>query len=103
MWSLFPPDERRLRAALEEQSRLGYSYTEQGMTALDVPPAGYVLDHNRVQVGRGEAAFRAACNVLRCWREFPAPWTRVWPADTPIEAGRPVTVAAHTLGLWWLN
>src|SRR5262249_25043991 len=103
MWSIFQPDERRLRTILDVQSKLGCSYPEQGMTNFPQPPAGYDTDHNRVRIGEGEAVFRAACEVLRRWQQFPAGWTRIWPADTPLEPGQTVTVSAHTLGLWWAN
>ena len=61
------------------------------------------LDHNRALLGHGEPAFRAACDALRRWRMFPAPWALIQPAETPIEEGRVVAMLAHALGLWWLN
>jgi len=47
--------------------------------------------------------FAAACAALQAWRMFPAPWTAIIPADTPIRVGEVVAMQAHAAGLWWLN
>lgn len=81
-----------------------YSYAEVGASRHNAErPHGYNLDHNRVQIGKGVAAFEAACAAMRAWRMFPAPWTRIAPADTPILVGEVVVMQAHALGLWWMN
>jgi uncharacterized protein (UPF0548 family) len=64
---------------------------------------GYSLDHNRVRLGDGPAVFAAASAALRSWRMFPRPWTRIAPADAPIEVGTVVAMQARALGVWWLN
>jgi uncharacterized protein (UPF0548 family) len=81
-----------------------YSYAEVGASRHNAErPHGYNLDHNRVQIGMGVAGFEAACAAMRAWRMFPAPWTRIVPADTPIQVGEVVVMQAHALGLWWMN
>lgn len=102
MWFLRQPSSERIRRFLAEQASLPYSYPHVGATATG-PPAGYALDHNRVQLGTGPAVFAAACDELRHWRQFPAPWTRIEPADTPLVAGNVVAVVARVFGTWWLN
>lgn len=87
---------------LEEQRHRDFSYPETGHS-LDRSPAGYDIDHNRVQIGHGEAAFAAGCAALRRWTMFPAPWTRIEPSDAPQEKGQVVAMLAHVYGLWWLN
>lgn len=75
------------------------------MTAEEVP--GYDLDHNRVRIGEGPAAFARAAGELRRWRQFPEPWTRVLSADgstrPEVRDGAELAVLIHALGLWWLN
>jgi uncharacterized protein (UPF0548 family) len=73
-------------------------------TVLKPPPLlAYNLDHNRVQIGQGMAAFDAACDALRHWGQFPAPWTEIYPATAPLVAGTVVAMLCRVLGLWWLN
>ncbi|MBN9524448.1 DUF1990 family protein, partial [bacterium] len=56
----------RFRAA---QAALDFTYPAAGVTA-GTPPAGYVVDHTRVQLGEGEAVFAAACAALARWEQF---------------------------------
>lgn len=102
MWSFAPPAPATLQRFLAEQGSLAFSYPEVGHS-LDRSPAGYNIDHNRVWLGHGDAAFAAGCAALRRWTMFPAPWTRIEPGDTPLEKGRVVAMTAHVYGLWWLN
>jgi uncharacterized protein (UPF0548 family) len=102
MWSIFKPSEETLATFLIAQSSLPPSYAEVGATAA-TPPAGYTVDHNRVQLGAGQAVFDAACNALRRWQQFPAPMASIHPATTPIQPGYTVVMLARVLGLWWLN
>jgi uncharacterized protein (UPF0548 family) len=103
-WSLRAPRTSAIEAFLEQQKALRFSYTDVGATRNNITePAGYNLDHNRVQLGCGEAVFARACEALRGWRMFPAPWTRITPASASIREGQVVAMQAHALGLWWLN
>lgn len=101
-WSVHPPDARRIERFLAAQRDANFSYQEIGGSE-DGAPAGYNLDHNRVQLGSGAADFEAACAVLRAWRMFPAPWTRIAPTAAPIAVGQVIAMQANALGLWWLN
>jgi uncharacterized protein (UPF0548 family) len=102
MWFLTRPGDNAIRAFLAEQAGLPFSYPDVGASAK-APPAGYNVDHNCVQLGAGHAVFDAACAALRRWQQFPAPWTEVQPATTPLEPGHTLAVLARTFGLWWLN
>lgn len=102
MWSLSPPSEKKIARFLDQQRTLGFSYREVGHSR-DRSPTGYVIDHNRAELGQGEAAFAAACQALRDWKMFPAPWTQIRPVTTPLETGQNVAMIAHAFGLRWLN
>lgn len=102
MWFLTYPSRERIATFLAQQAMLPFSYSHVGASAGEAP-AGYVLDHNRVQLGAGRPVFDAACNALRQWRQFPAPWTRIVPVDMPISAGNVVAIVARVYGIWWLN
>lgn len=99
---LSPPEAKDIAAFLERQASEPFSYRELGASSHGAP-AGYNVDHNRVRVGRGLATFEAACEALRAWRMFPAPWTRIAPANAPLNEGQTVAMQAQALGVWWLN
>ena len=66
-------------------------------------PFGFVLDHSRTLLGRGEAAFEAAKEAFRRWRMFDLGWVRVANSEVPIAPGRIVAVEVRALGLWSVN
>lgn len=102
MLTLRKPSPELMRLYLAAQSRLDFSYSEVGATAT-TPPADYVIDHTRIQLGEGEAVYRNARQALQQWRHFALGWVEAWPADTPIRAGETVAVMIRAFGLWWLN
>jgi uncharacterized protein (UPF0548 family) len=96
------PRDDVIRAFIAEQARLPFSYAEVGATASE-PPAGYVVDHNRVGVGVGEAAFARAGAAVRAWRMFAVEGVELcWPT-APIAVGTTVAILAGDIGLWSLN
>src|SRR5215469_16392931 len=100
--SLRKPNDEELKRFLEAQTAEPFTYREVGQSC-DGSPVGYNVDHNRVKLGRGRAAFGAACDALSRWRMFPAPWTEIWPAGAKQEPGAAVVMMAHVFGLWWAN
>jgi uncharacterized protein (UPF0548 family) len=96
------PSPDSIRAFLDYQKPLGFSYAAVGATA-ETPPPRYVVDRTRIQLGMGEQAFRAARAALERWQQFKLGWVEAWPPDTPIQTGTVVGIMARTAGLWWLN
>ncbi len=96
------PSAAALRAFLDAQARLPFTYAAVGATAT-TPPAGYAVNRTRVELGRGEAAFAAACAALRNWEQFRLGWVETWPPDAPLKEGEVVAVMGRAMGLWWLN
>jgi uncharacterized protein (UPF0548 family) len=101
MLSLIRPSEARIREFLAGRSGLPYSYPEVG-ASLGEPPAGYVVDHNRVRLGQGPHTFDRACAALRGWAMSRVGWVEIWPPDAPLEEGTTVGILAHRLGVWSL-
>src|SRR4051812_7502632 len=99
MFSLTRPSEDRVRALLARGAGLACSYPDVGATAGE-PPAGYVVDCNRVRLGEGPDVFRRACDALRDWAMFRVGWAEVWPPGAPIEVGAAVAILARGLGVW---
>jgi len=102
MLLLRKPSPVSIRDFLAKQSRLDLTYTAVGASAA-MPPAGYVVDHNRIKLGEGESSFRAAKAALERWEQFRLGWLEASPQDTPIKTGEVVAVVARAIGLWWLN
>lgn len=84
------------------QAKLDFIYSAVGATAT-VPPAGYVVDHTRIQLGQGEAVFRGARGALERWQQFRLGWVEAGPPGALIQVGQEVAVFARLFGLWWLN
>lgn len=101
MWFIRKPSEPIIRAFLERQQRLEFSYPEVGSSRHD-RPAGYDNDHNRILLGKGPVVYEVACAVIRRWQMFPAPWTAIVPPNIPIKEGQAVGILFRVLGLWWL-
>jgi len=107
---IFPwrPSRDTCREIAESASTSGgFNYPHVGATrdAPPLPPAvdgGWALDHARVRVGSGRAAYEAARDLVRRWGHFQLGWTDVDPA-TPVAPGAPVCVRANTMGAWSAN
>lgn len=102
MFFLTKPSNEAVTRFLSSVERETFSYSEVGATNGQ-PPAGYVLDHNRVKLGEGQEVYDRAIAALRRWRQFDLGWVRIVPDTTPIEAGNVVAIQAKTFGLWSLS
>lgn len=102
MFSFSQPSRRRIQRFLAAQRELPFSYPAVGASRTR-PPRGYTVDHNRVRLGVGPAAFERAVTALRGWEMFRLGWARVCPPAAPIAEGTCVAILAHLPGLWSLN
>lgn len=102
MFSLSKPSPEIIHAFLAAQKDQQFSYDQVGASRATAPD-GYVVDHNRVQLGAGRAFFERATGAVRQWRMFQMDWLELcWPS-VPIVAGSTVAVVVHHLGFWSLN
>lgn len=102
MFSLRLPSADRLQRLIDTQAALDFTYSAVGMTK-QLPPAGYTVDHNYVQLGTGATVFEAACEALRQWQQFPHGWIKIYPAQPEIKPGAVAAVAARVGALWTIN
>jgi len=102
MFFLKKPGPERIREILAAQKQQQFSYEHVGASRTEAPK-GYVVDHNRIQLGEGRAAFDRAKSAVKQWKMFDIPWIELFWPDTPIEEGATVAVAASHLGFWSLN
>ena len=96
------PSAQLVSKFIARQRDLPFSYAEVGATGK-TPPAGYTVDHNRIQLGRGKQVYEGAVDALRHWRQFDLGWVTVVPTGVPVEVGATVAVRARTFGLWSLS
>jgi uncharacterized protein (UPF0548 family) len=102
MFSLRKPSDDCIRHFLAGQAKFDFTYSAIGATASE-PPAGYVVDHTREELGQGEAVFQAASAALRRWEQFRLGWVEARPADTPIQVGATVAAVARVNAVWSMN
>jgi uncharacterized protein (UPF0548 family) len=102
MFMLREPSDDNAARFVASQRELPFTYAEVGATNA-TPPAGYNIDHNRIQLGSGEATYRRAVEALKQWRQFELGWVVIAPRGVPVETGATVAVKARAFGTWSLN
>ncbi len=102
MFRLIAPSEDEVRRFIDKESSSRFSYHEVGASAGDTPP-GYNLDHNRIQLGAGEATWLRAVAALRGWQMFNIPWIHLYWPNAPIQVGTNVAVLVDHFGIHSLN
>jgi uncharacterized protein (UPF0548 family) len=102
MFVIREPSDEDVARFIVSQSDLPFTYAEVGATNT-TPPAGYNVDHNRIQLGRGEATFHGAVEALKKWRQFELGWVGIVPRGVRVEVGATVAVKARAFGTWSLN
>jgi uncharacterized protein (UPF0548 family) len=96
------PSAQEIEAFRRTQGALAFSYSQVGMTRSGAPH-GFVVDHHRIELGRGDAVWERARHAVRTWTMFDLGWVELHTRDAPIRVGTTVAVLAHSLGLWTLN
>ncbi|MGH9799230.1 MAG: DUF1990 family protein [Blastocatellia bacterium] len=99
MFALIKPSAGQIQDFIDSRKCLPFSYPEVGATNSTLP-AGYNIDHNRIQLGHGEQTFSRAVAAIRSWKMQGIGWLELcWP-DAPIEVGSTVAVLARHFGFW---
>jgi uncharacterized protein (UPF0548 family) len=96
------PSPERIREFLAAQENEAFSYSEVGASRQRAP-AGYTVDHNRIQLGEGAETFERAKRAVNAWKMFDIPWLEFCGPDGPVEAGMNVAVLVSHLKFWSLN
>ncbi len=96
------PSPATVRAFLERQKSVEFSYRELGCTR-GIAPAGWYCDRYRALLGVGAKAFSDACRALSAWTMFDLGWVEAHPDAADIATGTNVAVLIRAAGVWWLN
>jgi uncharacterized protein (UPF0548 family) len=103
MFTLTEPTDEDVKNFISNQRDLPFTYSEVGATNTALPEEGFKLDRNHIQLGHGEATFKAAVEVIKNWRQFDLGWVTVVPHEVEIKVGATVAVKARAYGTWSLN
>lgn len=122
MFTLVKPNVGRCDGIIGSASTATFSYDGVGSTRdygaagnsvpdegerSQSPPEGYMIDHNRVKLGHGEALFDRAKEAIWRWQMFNLDWVEiVWASSinghAPIQVGTSVAVLAKS-PIWSFN
>jgi uncharacterized protein (UPF0548 family) len=102
MFMIREPSDRQVARFVSSQRELPFTYAEVGATNA-TPPNGYNVDHNRIQLGNGQATYRRAVDALKHWQHFDLGWVIIVPRGILVEAGAIAAVKARAFGTWSLN
>ena len=102
-FSFSMPKVNELDRYLESRTNLDFIYPFVGASKGEEKVKGYDNDENKVYLGKGEAVWENAKIALKAWKQFPSPWTKVYPNTTKFEVGNTVVVLIKLFGVWWVN
>ncbi|HLX46424.1 MAG TPA: DUF1990 domain-containing protein [Bryobacteraceae bacterium] len=102
MFVLREPSPEQIGDFLASQRNSNFSYPHTGATRTGIP-RGFVIDHNRMELGRGQDAFERAKRALCAWKMFALSWLNLSPKDARIIPGTTVAVVSRQFGFWALN
>ncbi|HEX6731014.1 MAG TPA: DUF1990 domain-containing protein [Pyrinomonadaceae bacterium] len=102
MFFLSEPSPNTILDFIDSQRDLTFSYEGVGTTNGQLP-SGYTIDHNRVQLGKGESVFQHAVQALKEWKQFDLGWVSIVPAGVAVKVGSTVAVKARAFGTWSLS
>ena len=107
MLRLRQPEKAWIDAYLASLNLANFSYSDVGATRelneAQLRARGYVIDHNRVQLGAGRDAFESAKRAVRAWTMFAMPWVQLcWPA-AEIRVGANVASVIRHFGFVSVN
>ena len=102
MFFLKEPSEFTINKFIAAQRDRLFTYSAVGATN-GTPPENFIVDHNRIQLGRGRQVYERALAALQQWHQFDLGWVSIVPKGAPIEIGATVAVKARAFGTWSLN
>ena len=101
MFRISEPSEQDAVEFVSSQRNLSFTYAEVGATNATPPASGYIVDHNRVRLGDGEAIYQRAVAALKYWRQFDLGWVSIAPHGVVIDGRDRLWVIDH--GNWLPN
>lgn len=100
--SLSIPTAKKIADYLQAQRSKPHTYQNIGATQ-EKHQKGFDNDTSVVYLGKGEIVWTNAKKALIEWKQFPSPWTKIFPVLTPIKKGETVAVLFKIFNIWWIN
>lgn len=97
------PTEAQVQEFIKRTRDLPLTYEEHGASRNEARIKGFIVDHNRAELGKGKQSFDAACEAIRKWEMFNFSWIKLYPESQRIEPGVIVAVCANLRIVWALN
>ena len=72
---LTKPTDSVIKAFIREQSQKNLTYPQMKDAQV---PTGYVIDHNRIQLGFGDGVFLRAKRAIQEWTMFNLSWVELY-------------------------
>lgn len=102
MFFLTKPSDESIQQFIAAQRNLHFSDPNPTVDSME-ERSGYTVDHNRIELGKGEDVFARAVSAIKRWEMFRIGWLELlWP-EAPVEEGTTVAVLVQHLGFWSLN
>lgn len=102
MLALRRPDDAALARFVADARESKLTYDSKSL-ADGAVPRGWDLDHHRVELGEGAAAFLRARAALERWAQFELGWVELVPRRAPIAVGTDVAVLVRVAGVVFVN
>lgn len=102
MFTFSEPSDAQIEIFLAAQRNLPFSYKDVGASKTAIPE-GYPVNHYRARLGKGEATFARAKKAIENWTMYQIGWTRIYPANAPVESGEVVCVVVDHGFCWSIN
>lgn len=102
MFSLFKPNDQKIRDYLAACESRDLNYSERGQTAGDAPK-GYKIDIHEQALGQGLDCFMRACEAVRLFKMNDFGWIKVcWPTGS-LKEDQIFATVARIMGIWTVN
>ena len=108
-FSIDKPKREDIDKLIESQQSLAFSYPEVG-SSRDLHPdeteflnKKYRINHHRVRLGCGEAAYARAKVAFQMWAMFRLDWVQFCWEQSPMEPGVNIAVLGCLKRVWFLN
>jgi len=106
-FSITKPTQSKIDAVIHQCQDLPYTYHDIGCTNMMPSTTAlstvYAMDHNRVQLGVGQATFLQAKQAITQWRMCNLGWAEICGTSKPIKAGTVIACVPQMFGLWLIN
>ena len=102
MFLLRRPSPELIERVLDAQRAERLSYPDSGVTR-SADGRGYSRNHHEASLGSGSDTYLRAVAAVQRWAMYDLPWTEVYPARPPIQAGSVFATLVHHLGFWSIN